>query len=58
VLGPDGKPAAGAKLFAPKLKKAMPTTPQDIGVEELGTTGDDGSFRVTMTVLKPWAARI
>lgn len=46
VLLPDGKPCAGAKLFAPHLKKEMPTSIADIDLEEVGTTDADGQFRV------------
>jgi hypothetical protein len=51
VLGTDGKPCAGAKLFAPKLKRPMPIEPEDIGVEEIGKTGADGTFKVTVKSL-------
>jgi RNA polymerase sigma factor (sigma-70 family) len=47
VQGPDGKPVAGVKLFVPRLKKNPPTSKDDIAVEQVGTTGDDGRFKVT-----------
>src|SRR5262249_13215595 len=53
VLTPDGNPAAGAKLYAPKLKKPMPTVPQDMTAEQVGTTDADGRFRATIPILKP-----
>src|SRR5262249_7467583 len=47
ILGPDGKPVAGAKLFIPRVKKTPPRSEEDVGVEEVGKSGADGSFRVT-----------
>jgi RNA polymerase sigma factor (sigma-70 family) len=57
VLTPDGKPAAGAKLYAPKFKKDIPTSPQDIAVEQVGTTDAEGRFRATLPALKASVGR-
>jgi RNA polymerase sigma factor (sigma-70 family) len=43
VVGPDGKPVAGARLFIP-----YPDRPAVDGVEELATTASDGTFRCTV----------
>ncbi len=50
VLGVDGKPAAGAKLYVHHLKKEVPTSPDDIGAKEAGTAGPDGTFRVPVKI--------
>jgi RNA polymerase sigma factor (sigma-70 family) len=46
VLGPDGKPVAGAKLYAFRLRKAKPESDADVEVVQVGTTDADGRFRV------------
>jgi RNA polymerase sigma factor (sigma-70 family) len=48
VLGPDGRPAVGAHLYVPTLKKANPTSLQDIAVESIGKAAEDGSFSVSV----------
>jgi RNA polymerase sigma factor (sigma-70 family) len=46
VLGPDGKPIAGAKLYQPSLKTPEPTSREDIGIVEVGKTDEQGRFEV------------
>jgi hypothetical protein len=46
VLGPDGKPAAGVKLYSFRPRKPVPETDADIEVVQVGTTDTDGRFRV------------
>jgi RNA polymerase sigma factor (sigma-70 family) len=48
ILGPDGKPVPGAKLFVPRLKTVEPTSPKDIDVEAAGAADADGKFAVTI----------
>jgi RNA polymerase sigma factor (sigma-70 family) len=47
VLRPDGEPIVGARLFVPRLKKVPPQSPDDYGVEQVGTSGAEGAFKVT-----------
>lgn len=49
VLGPDGKPFPGAKLYAPQLKKEEPTSPDDFAWTKKAETDADGRFRLTLT---------
>ena len=48
VLGPDGKPVSGARLFSPRLKKNPPTSEEDLEVAQVGTSGSEGRFQVTL----------
>jgi len=48
VLDPEGKPVAGARLFAPRLKKNPPTWLEDHQAVQVGTSGTDGRFQVTL----------
>jgi RNA polymerase sigma factor (sigma-70 family) len=47
VLGPDGKPVAGARLFLPRLTRAEPVSHRDAVARLVGTTDADGRFRLT-----------
>jgi RNA polymerase sigma factor (sigma-70 family) len=48
VLDPEGKPVAGARLFGPRFKKNPPTSLEDLEAVQVGTSGTDGRFRVTL----------
>jgi RNA polymerase sigma factor (sigma-70 family) len=57
VLGPDGKPVAGAKLFMPVLKNGLRVSVEDVEVREIGTSGADGRYTVSVSLLSkdlPW----
>jgi RNA polymerase sigma factor (sigma-70 family) len=49
VLGPDGKPVAGAKLFVPGARTTGFTVLDDAEARIAGTTDADGRFSVTVT---------
>jgi RNA polymerase sigma factor (sigma-70 family) len=49
VVGPDGKPVAGAKLFVPGPKTTGFDSIDDVEVRIVGTTDADGRFSVTVT---------
>jgi RNA polymerase sigma factor (sigma-70 family) len=51
VLGPDGKPVAGAKQFVPVLKSASAVSDKDIEVRQVGASGADGRFSVSVSPL-------
>jgi RNA polymerase sigma factor (sigma-70 family) len=51
VLGPDGKPVAGAKLFVPVLKSGRAVSEKDIEVRQVGASGADGRFSVSVSPL-------
>ena len=46
VIGPDGKPVAGAKLYQPTLKTKEPISRHDLGMIEVGKTDEHGKFEV------------
>jgi hypothetical protein len=46
VVGPDGKPAAGAKLFVPVTKVTLLTSIDDVAFRLAGTADADGRFAV------------
>src|ERR1700722_19960142 len=48
VLGPEGKPVAGAKLFTYTVKARLIATAADFEVTLLGTTDADGRFTVSV----------
>jgi RNA polymerase sigma factor (sigma-70 family) len=48
VLGPDGQPQAGARLFLPRVLKSPPQFPEDVEFAERGTTDADGRCRLTL----------
>jgi RNA polymerase sigma factor (sigma-70 family) len=48
VVSPDGKPLAGAKLFAPVRKAGGPDWRQDAETRAVGTSGTDGRFAVSV----------
>jgi RNA polymerase sigma factor (sigma-70 family) len=48
VLLPDGKPAAGVKLFMPTLKTERPVSLTDIDVRHVGTSDSEGRFAVAL----------
>lgn len=50
VLGPDGKPLAGAKLFVPKLTKTEATSDVGAAADLVGTAGAEGQFNLTLTL--------
>jgi RNA polymerase sigma factor (sigma-70 family) len=57
VVGPDGKPVAGAKLFTPVMNDARPVSIEDVGVREIGVSGVDGRYTVSVSPLSkdlPW----
>ncbi|MDY3550971.1 sigma-70 family RNA polymerase sigma factor [Gemmata sp. JC717] len=53
VLGTDGKPVAGAKLFRPALKGPRLTSPSDVVLKEVARTDAAGKFRATLTDKAP-----
>ncbi len=48
VLGPDGRPVAGAGLFWPRLLKANPEDEEDIRWERRATSDAEGRFRLKL----------
>lgn len=48
VLGPDGKPVRGAKLYVPGLTKAEPTSPEDFVMKAAGMSDASGQFQVAV----------
>jgi hypothetical protein len=48
VLGPDGKPVKGARLYSPHLRKDPPDTDDDFTIVQRGVTDAEGRFRVTL----------
>ncbi len=49
VLGPDGTPVAGARLYLPRrLRERLSGRPDDYAVIQRGTTGADGGFRLRL----------
>src|SRR5262249_32642673 len=47
VVGPDGVPIAGVKLFVPPAKKDPPEAPESVRAVQVGTSGPDGTFRIS-----------
>jgi RNA polymerase sigma factor (sigma-70 family) len=45
VLGPDGQPVAGARLYWPRLPTEPPRSEEDVEFPERSATGVDGRFR-------------
>jgi len=50
VLGPDGKPLPGAKLFIPNNTKTGATSGVGATAELVGTAGAEGQFNLTLTL--------
>jgi hypothetical protein len=48
VVGPDGKPVAGARLYWPRIPKERPVKEEEIEIPERGVTSSDGSFRLEL----------
>src|SRR5262249_7394941 len=48
VLDPEGKPAAGAKIYVPRRLKERPASQDDIAVIERGVTDKDGRFKLKL----------
>ncbi len=53
VLDPDGKPVAGAKLFVPVFRSAMPVSPDEVDLRTAATTGADGRFNAAVAQIAP-----
>jgi hypothetical protein len=58
VVVHNGKPVAGANLFAMRPLQQDPKSPKDLVLDSVGMTNDDGKFDLTLTVPtgKPWRA--
>jgi RNA polymerase sigma factor (sigma-70 family) len=48
VLGPDGKPVAGAKLYSLRLPTGKPPADENVEAVARGTAGSDGRFRIVI----------
>lgn len=48
VVGPDGKPFAGARLYWPRLLTPKPRMPGDITVVQVGSSDAEGRFSVKL----------
>jgi RNA polymerase sigma factor (sigma-70 family) len=48
VLGPDGKPVAGAKLYLPRSLREQRQEKSEVAVVQLGVTNKDGRFRLEL----------
>jgi RNA polymerase sigma factor (sigma-70 family) len=48
VLGPDGKPVAGARLYWPRVPEEKPKVIDDIEIRQRGVTGADGRFHLEL----------
>jgi RNA polymerase sigma factor (sigma-70 family) len=53
VLDPDGKPAAGAKLFVPHLTTPRPRPDKDVVMKKVGEADAEGRFRLALERTKP-----
>ncbi len=53
VLGPDGKPLAGAKLYLLGGRRGGPTAGKETGMKLVGASDRDGRFRVAVTPPAP-----
>jgi predicted alpha/beta-hydrolase family hydrolase len=48
VVGPDGKPVAGARLYWPHLRREEPRDLEDVDFPQRGTTDREGRFRLEL----------
>jgi RNA polymerase sigma factor (sigma-70 family) len=49
VLGPDGKPVAGARLYWARLLHSPPQSEEDLAWDRKAVTAADGTFRLTVS---------
>jgi RNA polymerase sigma factor (sigma-70 family) len=50
IVGPDGRPKPGARLYLPRLLKFPPRSPEDFEFAERGTADADGQFHLALTL--------